>query len=147
MARILVLNGPNLNLLGEREPGVYGTRTLADIEQELRALADERGHTLSFFQSNSEGELVDRLHAVRDDVDGVVFNPGALTHTSYVLQDAVRACGLPVVEVHLSNIAAREDFRRISVVAPACIGQVSGFGADSYVLGVIALERHLGRRE
>lgn len=142
--RILVLNGPNLNMLGDREPDVYGTSSLNDIQTDLSAFAAGHDIELEFAQSNHEGELVDALQNARDQVDGVVFNPGAHTHYSYALQDAVKASGLPVVEVHLSNIAAREEFRAKSVVAPACIGQVSGFGAGSYRLGLIGLVRHLG---
>jgi 3-dehydroquinate dehydratase II len=144
MIRVLVLSGPNLDMLGTREPGVYGTGTLADIETEVAALAADLGVDVSFGQSNHEGELVEAIHGVPGSFGGVVFNPGALTHYSYALRDAVAACGVPVVEVHMSNITARESFRRESVIAPACTGQVSGFGPASYLLGLRAVAGVVG---
>lgn len=136
--KVLVLSGPNLNLLGTREPGVYGAETLADVERSVSSLAGEMDCEVEFFQSNLEGELIDRLQAARAECGAVVFNPGGYTHTSVALRDTVAAIGIPVVEVHLSNIAAREEFRHTSLIAPVCAGQISGFGANSYLLGLQA---------
>lgn len=144
LAKVLVLNGPNLNLLGIREPGVYGQTTLEQINGQLALLAGELGLTLEFFQSNHEGQLIDRIHQCVLTVDGILFNPGAYTHYSLAIRDAIAAVNLPCVEVHLSNIHAREDFRRQSVIAPACVGQITGLGADSYFLGLRALAAKLG---
>ncbi|MFQ5407569.1 MAG: type II 3-dehydroquinate dehydratase [Anaerolineales bacterium] len=143
MATFLVLHGPNLNLLGTREPEVYGTLTLDEINARLAELAVELSVSVRAFQSNSEGALIDALHDARSWADGVVFNPGAYTHTSVALRDAIAGCGLPVVEVHLSNVHAREEFRRTSLLAPVCLGSISGFGFDSYALGLRALAAHL----
>ena len=139
MKKVLIMNGPNLNLLGEREPDHYGKDTLDSIQNRIAVYAAKRGVDTVFFQSNSEGGLIDRLHQARPEVEGVVLNAGAYTHYSYALRDAIAAVRLPVVEVHLSNIHARDAFRHTSVLAPVCVGQISGFGADSYLLGLQAL--------
>ena len=143
MATILILNGPNLNLLGTREPEVYGADTLDDIVEELRSLAAGRGYEIEAVQSNVEGELVDALHAARTTAAGVVFNPGAYTHTSIALRDAISAVELPVVETHLSNVHAREEFRHTSMITAVCLGVVGGFGRTSYRLALDAVISHL----
>jgi 3-dehydroquinate dehydratase-2 len=138
--RILVINGPNLNLLGTREPAVYGTETLVEINGRIERHAQDRGVAIEFFQSNHEGEIVDRIQdAAREGssrCDGIVINPGAYTHYSLAIRDAVSGAGLPTVEVHLSNIYAREPERRKSVIAPVCLGQISGLGYRGYLLAV-----------
>ena len=137
--KLLVLNGPNLNLLGIREPEIYGHVTLTEINQQLNQIAGELGIQLEFFQSNHEGELVDKIHQAVSGIKGIIINPGAFTHYSLAIRDAISAVGIPTVEVHLSNIQAREEFRKKSVIAPVCIGQVAGFGPLSYILGLRAL--------
>jgi 3-dehydroquinate dehydratase-2 len=143
MLNVLVLHGPNLNLLGTREPDVYGTDTLADIDSQLTALAEELKITIRIKQSNSEEVLIESLHSSREWANGVLFNPGAFTHTSVALRDAIAAIDIPVVEVHLSNIHARESFRRDSLLAPVCLGSISGFGTTSYMLGLQALKTQM----
>lgn len=147
MLRVLVMNGPNLNLLGTRETDVYGTTTLEEIEGMCVAKGAELGVDVTFYQSNHEGSLIDRLHEARGAVAGVVINPGAYTHYSYALRDAIAGVELPTVEVHLSDIASREEFRRVSVTAPVCIAQVSGLGPESYLRGLETLVTHLRKEE
>jgi 3-dehydroquinate dehydratase-2 len=146
MIAILVMHGPNLNLLGQREPEVYGSKTLDEINERLRDYANAQDISLRIFQSNHEGALIDALQDAMAWADGVVFNPGAYTHTSYALRDAVSGVGLPVVEVHMSNVHAREEFRHLSLLAPVCVGQIVGFGWRSYLLGIRAVQDYLSDR-
>ena len=141
--RILVIHGPNLNMLGKREPEIYGSSTLDDVNARLGKEAKELGAEVEFFQSNSEGEIVGRIQAAMDSTDGILMNPGAYTHTSVAIRDAILSTGLPVVEAHMSNIYKREDFRQKSYVSAVALGVVSGFGADSYSLGLRGLVNYL----
>jgi 3-dehydroquinate dehydratase-2 len=137
--RVFVLHGPNLNLLGNREPDLYGSQTLADVDELISVTARDLGIDVVCEQHNGEGEIIDALHRARTRYDGVIVNPGAYSHYSYAIADAITAVAIPVVEVHLSNIAGREDFRRLSVTARGCRGTIAGFGPVSYVLALRAL--------
>ncbi len=143
MASILILNGPNLNLLGQRQPEVYGATTLADIERLCEAKADELNLTIEFAQSNDEGAMIDLIHQARDRHDGIILNAGAYTHTSVALMDAISSVALPVIELHLSNIHAREEFRHTSYIAKVALGVICGFGAAGYPMAIAALNEAL----
>lgn len=141
--KILVINGPNINMLGKREPEIYGSLTLEQINVQLENFASSIGVEIETFQSNIEGEIVDKIQSAGLDCNGIVINPAAYTHTSVAIRDAISAVALPSVEVHLSNIHNREEFRKNSFIAPVCIGQIAGFGADSYKLGLKGLVDYL----
>lgn len=141
--KVLVLNGPNLNMLSIREPGIYGDQTLAEINSNIETYAKAFDITCDFYQSNSEGEIIDAIHSVREKYDGCILNAGAYTHYSYAIFDAIKAVNKPFIEVHLSNIHAREEFRHTSVIAPACVGSIAGFGKNSYFLAVNAMKELL----
>lgn len=142
--KILIINGPNLNMLGERKPDVYGHKTLTEINAYI---ADYfKRVKLDFFQSNHEGEIIDKIQQAKIEFQGIVINPGAYTHYSYAIRDAIEACGIPVAEVHISNLAGREEFRRLSVVSDVCLGTLSGFGVYGYVLAVQALAHKIKRK-
>lgn len=140
MKKILVVLGPNLNMVGVREKGIYGEETAQSISEQISAFADKEGFSVEIYQSNHEGDLIDKIHAAKGNFDGVVINAGALTHYSYALRDAIACVKLPFVEVHMSNIHAREEFRHTSVIAPVCVGQIAGFGKNSYFLAIMALK-------
>ena len=137
MKRILVINGPNINLLGIREKGVYGSETLEEINEKIKAEAERLGVGIDFYQSNHEGSIIDKIHEARGVYSTVIINPGAYTHYSIAIRDAIKAVELPFIEVHLSNIYSREEFRNKSVIAPVCAGQIAGFGGDGYILALI----------
>ena len=143
MKKILVIHGPNLNLLGEREPGVYGNDSYESINAEIVNKAHELELDAELFQSNHEGAIIDKLHQARLDCDGVIINAGAYTHYSYAVRDAISAIKIPVIEVHMSNIHARDEFRHKSVIAPVCVGQIAGFGKNSYLLALLAVKNIL----
>lgn len=137
--KILVINGPNLNMLGQREPEKYGSETLSDIEEMLHTYSFELGATIETFQSNIEGEIVDKIQQGIGTIEGILINPGGYSHTSVAIRDAISSVSIPTVEIHMTNIHAREEFRHHSIVAEVCVGQVSGFGSNSYKLGLKAL--------
>ncbi|GMB07671.1 3-dehydroquinate dehydratase [Thermolongibacillus altinsuensis] len=147
MIRFLLLNGPNLNRLGKREPHIYGSETLADLEKQLSEFASEHGVELTCYQSNYEGALIDQIHRAEAHYKGIIFNPGAFTHYSYALRDAIASVRTPVIEVHISNIHAREPFRHQSVIAPVTVGQIVGLGVMGYRLAILALLEMIEGRE
>lgn len=144
MAKVLVINGPNLGLLGERNPQVYGKYTLDEINRELKELAEKANIEIDFFQSNSEGEIVSKIGQAKSNYDFLIINPAAYTHTSVAIRDAIEAVAIPTIEVHLSNIYAREEFRQRSLISAVCLGQISGFGKESYLLALLAIQKILG---
>ena len=141
--KILIINGPNLNMLGIREPEKYGNETLADINGKIKSYCDEKNIDVEFYQSNIEGEIINKIHSARGNFDGIIMNAGAFTHYSYAIRDAIPIAEMPVIEVHLTNVHAREEFRHNSVIAPVCKGQICGFGSNSYLVAVKALELSL----
>lgn len=141
--KLLCLNGPNLNLLGTREPEKYGSKTLLDIEKEVKTKANELDVEIDFYQNNIEGEIVNAIQGAKGKYDGIIINPAAYTHTSIAIRDAILAVCIPSVEIHLSNIHTREEFRQKSFIAPVCIGQITGFGSNSYILGLYAIVEYL----
>jgi len=138
MKKVLIINGPNLNLLGMREKAVYGTETLEDIAKKTSVEASKLKVDVEFIQTNHEGEIIDRIHEAKENIDVIIINPGAYTHYSIAIRDAIKAVEIPTIEIHLSNIHAREEFRSDSVIAPVCVGQICGFGSKSYILGLNA---------
>jgi len=140
--KVLIINGANMNLLGKREPDVYGKDTLEDLEKTVRKEADKRGTEVEFFQSNHEGEIIDAIHrAMEEKVEAIIINPGAFTHYSYAIRDAIKGTGIETIEVHMSNVHSREEFRTKSVIAPVCKGQISGFGFESYLAALYLLTK------
>ena len=145
MTKILLIHGPNLNLLGEREPEVYGKVTIEEINQDVKKEADAEGINVEIMQSNHEGDIVDIIGKAKDNFEGIIINPAAYTHTSVAIRDAISAAGIPTIEVHLSNIYSREEFRHTSLVAPVALGQISGFGKYSYILAIKAIAKILNK--
>ncbi|MEE1042435.1 MAG: type II 3-dehydroquinate dehydratase [Clostridia bacterium] len=141
--KILVVNGPNLNMLGIREPEKYGTETLNDINGKIKKYCDEKNIGVEFYQSNIEGEIINKIHSARGNYEGIILNAGAFTHYSYAIRDAIPVAEMPVIEVHMTNVHGREEFRHNSVIAPVCKGQICGFGSNSYIVAVKALELSL----
>lgn len=141
--KILIINGPNLNLLGKREPEIYGNETLTDLESWLAATPEASSHNIEWFQSNHEGKIIDQIHKAMENVDGLIINPGAFTHYSYAIRDAIAATGIPTVEIHLSDIENREDFRKVSVIKDVCIDQIKGLGKNSYLKGLDILIKNI----
>ena len=141
--KFLVINGPNLNLLGEREPDKYGVKTLEQINNELKSFAEENGAEVEFYQSNVEGEIVNAIQNAKNNFDGIIINPAAYTHTSVAIRDALLATKIPAVEVHLSNVYSREEFRQTTYTTGVCVGQIAGFGGYGYQLGLLALKNYL----
>lgn len=142
--KVLVINGPNLNRLGVREPGIYGSNTLIDLEKDLLTFGEKFNFEVTCFQSNHEGDLIDAIHEADEQFDGIVINPGAFTHYSYAIRDAIASISIPVIEVHISNVHAREEFRHTSVTAPVTAGQIIGLGFKGYELAILALKDRLG---
>ncbi|WP_448590163.1 type II 3-dehydroquinate dehydratase [Thermodesulfobium sp.] len=143
MIKLLVINGPNMNMLGTREPAIYGNLTLHRLEELILNFAKELDIKVDFFQSNHEGDIIDKIHRTYDAYNAFIINPGAFTHYSYAIRDAIASINTPVLEVHLSNIHAREDFRKTSVIAPVCLGQISGLGEFSYIAAIVAIKKYL----
>jgi 3-dehydroquinate dehydratase-2 len=146
MRHFLIINGPNLNRLGLREPDVYGIKTLTDLERELMLFAEKQEFQITCFQSNHEGDLIDAIHEADDQYDGIVLNPGAFTHYSYAIRDAIASVSLPVIEVHISNVHSREPFRHQSVTAPVTAGQIIGLGFEGYQYALLALHKKMGEK-
>jgi len=145
--KVLIINGPNMNMLGRREPDIYGPATLQEINDFLKKKGNELGMETEFFQSNHEGDIIDKLHGAEGVFDYIIINPAAYTHYSVAIRDAIKAIGVPVIEVHMSNVSAREDFRSKSVTAPVCRGQITGFGANSYLLAMYAAKMDMEMRK